>query len=323
MIVIMKKRRARNRDESACTIPPVMPTNALPGITLPNIEHEYRAICQYVERETSDEIVVHGEKIKTERVYDVDYDVWDVHTDKNRWWVITSPTNLYLQQTFPSLDYVLSFHIGVTTRVQSRQQIAERPPFSDRFFGLFERLAQVVICFDTADEAEDYQGIGVRLRECLLDLANGFRQAIPSPTEPPKNGDFVHWADLAANHFAAGSSNDDLRSTLKALSKSAWQLACGLTHAKQATRLDGMICHLVIDNVITLWTFAIARFERGGPNRCPKCKSYRLFADFRCDDPDHTGYVTLCERCGWEATESRSTHAVKSKKTRRISSHKG
>lgn len=45
------------------------------------------------------------------------YEMWDVTTDQDRWWVITNPTNLYSQQHFPSLDYTLSFHIGLMARV--------------------------------------------------------------------------------------------------------------------------------------------------------------------------------------------------------------
>lgn len=35
-------------------------------------------------------------ELVSERVFGCEYDVWDVHTDKERWWV-TSPTNFYSQ----------------------------------------------------------------------------------------------------------------------------------------------------------------------------------------------------------------------------------
>src|SRR3546814_1175773 len=74
--------------------------------------------------ELVEEFVQHAEKIKTERVMGTDYSVWDVHTNLNRWWVITNPTNLYSQVLMPSLDYTLSFHIGLMARVQARRGIA-------------------------------------------------------------------------------------------------------------------------------------------------------------------------------------------------------
>ena len=58
-------------------------------------EHQERAIRQYMEIECHDEDVDHVEKVASERVFETRYDVWDVHTDKGRWWVTTNPTNLY------------------------------------------------------------------------------------------------------------------------------------------------------------------------------------------------------------------------------------
>jgi hypothetical protein len=60
--------------------------------------HEKRAVTGYVEIQARDEKVTHAEKISSERVMGQEYDVWDVETSKNRWWVITNPTNLYLQR---------------------------------------------------------------------------------------------------------------------------------------------------------------------------------------------------------------------------------
>lgn len=50
--------------------------------------------------------VLHAEKIASERVMGRDYDVWDVPTNEkidNRWWVVTSPRNLYSQRLMPSI----------------------------------------------------------------------------------------------------------------------------------------------------------------------------------------------------------------------------
>ncbi len=48
------------------------------------------------------------------------------------------------------------------------------------------------------------------------------------------------------------------------------------------------------------FSVAITRFERGAPDRCPECGSYRLFSDLRPDFDRARPYVTLCESCGWE-----------------------
>ena len=65
------------------------------------------------------ENVQHAERVTTEFVLGRRVDAWDVYTDQHRWWVITSPTNLYSQELFPSLDYAISFHVGVTARIMS------------------------------------------------------------------------------------------------------------------------------------------------------------------------------------------------------------
>ncbi len=55
-----------------------------------------------------------------------DHDVWDVHTDKDRWWVVTNPTNLYSQTLMPSLDYTLSFDVGLMARNGRLDTLAAR-----------------------------------------------------------------------------------------------------------------------------------------------------------------------------------------------------
>jgi len=70
-------------------------------------DHEVRQFRQYFESQTrhgDDEVVEHVEKVACERVLSRDHDVFDVHTNKGRWWVITNPTNLYSQADHPSMD---------------------------------------------------------------------------------------------------------------------------------------------------------------------------------------------------------------------------
>jgi hypothetical protein len=88
-------------------------------------EHEARHVREYFESQTpedADEVVEHIEKVASERVMGRDYDVFDVHTNKGRWWVITNPTNLYSHEDHPSLDQALSLHLGLTIRVMEHQR---------------------------------------------------------------------------------------------------------------------------------------------------------------------------------------------------------
>jgi hypothetical protein len=48
------------------------------------------------------------QKVYTENVLNHQHQVWDVHTNVDRWWVITNPTNLYSQQQFPNMDLAVT-----------------------------------------------------------------------------------------------------------------------------------------------------------------------------------------------------------------------
>lgn len=80
-------------------------------------EREREAIRAYVE-DQAHEAVIHADKAASEMVGPVQHDVWDVHCERSRWWVITNPTNLYDQEDFKSRDVTLTFHIGLMLRVE-------------------------------------------------------------------------------------------------------------------------------------------------------------------------------------------------------------
>jgi hypothetical protein len=53
---------------------------------------------------------------------------------------------------------------------------------------------------------------------------------------------------------------------------------------------------------------AFARWDRGEPERCPSCTSYRVTTDSRWDDDgDKLEHMHLCEVCGWEEILEPST----------------
>jgi len=130
---VTQKPKARRSVEGECTIPQPVPSTALGRLKVrQDAEHEQRHVREYIECEAPDEKVVHLEKVASERVFDRKHDVWDVHTDRARWWVITAPTNLYSQNDFPSLDYILSFHVGLMARVAARTQKDARADSAER-----------------------------------------------------------------------------------------------------------------------------------------------------------------------------------------------
>jgi hypothetical protein len=65
---------------------------------------EERAIREYMLNQLAPgEIVRSAEKVHVEHVGEQSYDVWDVKTRRQRWWVITNHTNLYLRRDFASM----------------------------------------------------------------------------------------------------------------------------------------------------------------------------------------------------------------------------
>jgi hypothetical protein len=263
-----------------------------------------QAIRDYVEMEAPDERVVHLERVKSERVFQHRHDVWDVHTDKDRWWVVTPPTNFYRQQDFPSLDYVLSFHIGLMARViANKENEAETGPWRGPLLASWRKWEQAAEALNEAEEAEDFQAVGMRCRECLLALIRA--AADPSMLAPneaaPKRGDFIGWSEIVARAVAHGSSSEEVRSYLKTVSKAGWQLANWLTHSTGAVRADGQLAKDATQHLLDTFSLLLLRHEHGVPDRCPECGSYQVGVAY--SDRLITGNARsapACTRCGWQ-----------------------
>lgn len=298
------KRRSSVRGE--CTIPPVAVKHILASYTLANPTSK-RAVCDYVETQARDEKVLHAEKVKSEHILGSDYDCWDVHTDKDRYWVITSPSNLYSQEFFPSLDFTLSFHVGVTARITARLRGAPNDAQKKRLTPTWRRWEQAAEALDTAQEAEDFQGVGMRCRECLIELVRSLArpEMVPQGEETPQRSNFIAWSELIANTIAGGPTAERIRGHLKALAKSAWELAGWLTHANGATRQDAEFVLDATHTVLSDFGSAVIRHESQVPDRCPTCGSYKLDVGFNPELMPRP-YVYECEECGWQSPEMRT-----------------
>ncbi len=268
-----RKRASVNKSDSKrgeCTIPPPPPKHILGSLSLSN-PASARAIRDYVHSQARDEKVLHAEKMSTEHLFDRDYDCWDVHTDRDRYWVITSPTNLYSQTYFPSLDFTLSFHVGVTARIMAMQRGAPDAAQGVRLRPVWRRWEQAAESYDTAEEAEDFQAAGMRCRETLIQLVRLLSKPdmVPAGKESPKRADVIGWSELIANTIAQGGSNEHVRGHLKVIAKSVWQLANWLTHTGEATRSDAALVLDATHNVVAAFGAALMKWEfprlcRGG-----------------------------------------------------------
>jgi hypothetical protein len=270
---------------------------------LPATEQETDDVVQYMAWQAPDLTVEMVQKVYSENVLHVCHDVWDVHTNKDRWWVITEPTNLYSQEQFPNMDLALTFHIGLCLRVprSERQKLSALPvePFAEAY----RYLDEASDALRHAQEVADYQAIGVRCREALLAFAAAAQTVLPwrSADEPPKKADMKGWTDHVCSVTMPGATHENRRHLFKTLLDSAWKFTNWLTHSKGSKWHDAEAGFSVTENAIGLATSAVIRHMRGVPDECPACGSHKLSPErgYRDDMPDVEWERPTCDKCGW------------------------
>jgi hypothetical protein len=296
-------------ENSECVVPgPSLPLDELHKYLSESDPHSARDIARYVEIEAADETVLHVEKVKSEVILGGIHEVWDVHTDKNRWWVISPLTNLYSQKHFLSLDYTLSFHVGLMMRLRSRPQGPDSndpTPFDD----VFRRREQAERRFESAVEAEDYQSVGMQLRECLICLCGAIRRRIELQpmTEVPQDSNFIAWSSAFADHLCPGESNKELRQFLKGSAKDTWQLVNWLTHHRNANETACSIALNGCGNVIGHFIQILERSKREKVKNCPLCRSRDVRTHFDPFLGSGGDYYMSCGVCEWTDRKQNDT----------------
>ena len=231
--------------------------------------------------------VIHLEKVRSEIVGPARHDVWDVHCADGRWWVVTNPAYLYSQNDFKSVEVVISFHVGLMTRVMSRRESPVTEEASELLPGSWRRWEQAAEALNHGDEAEDFQAVGVRLRECLVSFAAEIsdQEMVPEGEEAPKKANVVAWSRIVADTLAPGGSAARTRSYLKSSAKETWEYVNWLTHAKNASRIDAEFGVQAVSHVLEMFTGALIKTLRD-TERCGECGSYAMAAG-------------SCRECHW------------------------
>ncbi len=271
---------------------------------LPATPEETQAIVDYMNWQAPDLKVEFLQKVYTENVLNHQHHVWDVHTNVDRWWMITNPTNLYSQEQFPNMDLAVTFHVGLCLRVprSEKRKLSELPiePFAE----CYRCMTEAAEALNQAQEVSDFQAIGVRCREALLAFSNAAQVAMPWPsgeTKPDKAANFKAWVDHICAVSMAGESNKERRHLFKSLFNGAWQFCSWLIHATTSTWFDAEAATSTVEHAIGLGTSAVVRHIRGVPETCPACGSHRLspqrgvnseYSDIKWERP-------TCEKCGW------------------------
>ena len=267
-------------------------------------EHEERAIRDYVNSQSpADDQAGLVQRVGSHRILGHVHDLFDVHCEKTRWWVITQPTNLYLQTDFPKAEQALIFHIGLGAFLaeRSRAEIAE--DHEEYVSGAWRRFRDALETMDEASESEDFQSVGIKCRDALIALGKSHRDApwVGAVADPPKAADFKGWGNI----FAESLSDSRLRSYLKALVDRTWDLTVWLQHYANATPIDADIVLEATSHLIATFGKLIHRREVGDPARCPRCDSYRLDEDIQHNEEGQGFFEsTVCAACGWRSEVS-------------------
>ena len=74
-----------------------------------------------------------------------------------------------------------------------------KPESADLLAGSWRRWEQAFEAYDSGDEAENFQAVGVRLRECLVSFVGETtnEEMVPEGQVPPKQADFKGWTEVS------------------------------------------------------------------------------------------------------------------------------
>lgn len=277
-------------------------------------EHERRAIADYVEGQSNKEIIEGDDwtevtlvqRVRSYRVFGTDYELFDVHTNQEeRFWVITNPTNLYLQGRFPSYDETFSFHIGIGLRMMDRDRVEIDDDRREQIGSAWRRYEDAVSALNTAREAEDFQGIGIKCRDALIAFGKEHQSEewLIDAGDRPKLNDFKQWSDLYAKSLSSGR----MRRYLKEIAQKTWDITVELQHDSNATGWDAELVLDATHNLLEAFSTAMVKRVRKGPERCPKCDSYRF---------SQTGHVEFRDGVeGWLAFDACSACTYRREKS--------
>jgi hypothetical protein len=259
-------------------------------------KHEEKFIRSYVETESRnaddpsdpDTKVTLVQKVSSYRLMGTDYDVYDVHMPKKRWWVITEPTNLYSQETFPNYDVAFSFHIGLMLRVMNRERVEIEEEKAEEVGAAWRRYEAAVAAMDSAREAEDYQGVAIKCREALLAFGREHQEAewLTLPEVKCKVNDFKGWAKLYAQELSTGR----MRRYLNEIAEKTWDVSVSLqpsSRSKGSHRAGVRSVARIVSSLMAISPCEMA--SRGGSRR----KSARPVNTEARSPSNHGGSATM------------------------------
>jgi hypothetical protein len=264
-------------------------------------EEEIEEVREYFEWQAPDLEVSFMQKVYSEAVLNTRHDVWDIHTNRDRWWVITGGTNLYSQEQFPNMDLALTFHIGLMLRIPRTEEQQENDLRILPFGPVYEKMEEAGTAVTQAHNLAGYQAVGVRCREALLELIGVAQDAAVWTDTPPQRANFRAWTEIICNDLLPGDTNKERRGAFKGALETAWTFSNWLTHSKSATWIDADMAHSLLQHASGMTTSLVLRALRGVPEECPKCGSPHLEPE-QGENSAAPGVLwerPRCADCGW------------------------
>ena len=264
-------------------------------------EEEKEFVVNYFLSQSENATVNFVQKVYAESVLGNTHSVWDLHASDGRWWIITEPTNLYLQDQFPNMDLALTFHMGLCLRIPQSHRNNFDVSKVTIFGQVLSALADCERSLSQAHDAGAYRTIGVRCRETLLAFIHAIQDNFDWPEHDLQRSNFNGWVDLIGDEFLPSPDNKERRRIFKSSLKEASTYVNWLTHSKSGTWVDAEIATNSVSYALGMATSIVMRQLRGVPDQCPKCESGNLNPEegFSLEQPEIIVERPVCSNCGW------------------------
>jgi hypothetical protein len=155
--------------------------------------------------------------------------------------------------------------------------------------------------WERAIEPENFQAVGMLLRENLLTLMRALRGQVElsQDVKPPKGADFKEWSEVILNELCPGERNKEVRSFMKAMADKTWGLVNWVTHDRDASRSNTLIAAQSCSTLRGHFTTLLFRHRMNVTEQCPDCKSRHLRQHYDREIGGSGGYYKTCGKCGW------------------------
>ena len=256
---------------------------------------EYLTLCR------PNEAIQRCERVFDEFVLGEPQEVWLVETEAYEYFVVGPPLTWYPADG-ETAEGVFNRHLGLMTRLMALHQPAVRIEGVEAGREIWRPITQAREQLQAAEEVEDLQGIGARLRTSLLTLTKSLASTLEDADDEPelKRGDFVGWVAKLASQVAPGESGSAVRGHLNKSARATWDLVNWLRHSTTSSPLDAETAIDATQHVAAAVVNAAIKLSRGERGKCSACGSADLRSKYDPETNAEFPYLVTCASCSHE-----------------------